>query len=168
METKKYTAVRRIQFCCGHRVHLHESKCRNMHGHNYVVYFHARSAPSTLINKDMDIGEKVQIARKPELDDVGRVIDFSVLKAKLGTWIDDFWDHGFLWYEDDPEMAAVFGATGANNSHKNYMMPCNPTAENMASYLLNHICPAELEGTGVEVYKVVLWETENCFAEVTL
>ena len=38
----------------------------------------------------------------------------------------------------------------------------------MANYLLHVVCPKVLEGTGVRVTGVVLWETENCSAEVGL
>lgn len=134
------TCTRRIQFCAGHRVYNHESKCRNLHGHNYVALFTA-DAP---------------------LDSLGRVIDFSVLKERIGGWIDFNWDHGFLVWEDDTE--ALF-AVGSIPGQKVYQMPYNPTAENMAKYLLERICPGLLEGTGVRVTGVRIWETENCYAE---
>ena len=44
----------------------------------------------------------------------------------------------------------------------------NPTSENMANYLLNTICPELLKDTGVQVYKIKLYETENCYAEAIL
>ena len=82
------TCTRRIQFCAGHRVKNHESKCRNLHGHNYVVWITAK----------LDAGT----------DELGRVVDFSVLKARIGGWIEDAWDHGFiLWDQDDEAIAAV-------------------------------------------------------------
>lgn len=142
---EKISAVRRIQFCAGHRVHKHESKCAHPHGHNYVAYFYARSN---------------------RLDEVGRVIDFSVLKEKIGGWIDRYWDHGFIYFSEDQEMDSIFDA--AFGKYKSYQLYLNPTAENMAEFLLKNICPEVLEGTGVVVHKVVLWETENCFAEVEL
>jgi 6-pyruvoyltetrahydropterin/6-carboxytetrahydropterin synthase len=139
----KVTAVRRLQFCAGHRVFRHESKCRNFHGHNYAVFFHAES-PSGL-------------------DPLGRVIDFGVLKAKLGEWIEEHWDHGMIVWEQDTEaIAASRGVEG----QKLYLLSSNPTAENMALVLLHDVAPRVLEGTGVLVTKVVLWETENCFVEV--
>ncbi len=49
-----------------------------------------------------------------------------------------------------------------------FCLPYNPTAENMADYLLRTVCPEVLIGTGVVVTKVVLWETENCFATAEL
>lgn len=140
------TATRRIQFCVGHRVHQHESKCRNLHGHNLVVFFTAQGSDT-------------------ELDALGRVIDFSVLKAKLGGWVDEHWDHGFvLWAADDEGLAAL----SCMKEQKLHLLPYNPTSENMAHYLLHVVAPEVLKGTGVELVKVVLWETENCSAEATL
>jgi len=136
------TCTRRIQFCAGHRVHLHESKCANMHGHNYVALFEANAAC---------------------LDSIGRVIDFSVLKEKIGGWIDENWDHGFIYRANDLEVAEALDSVPGQ---KRYTMLTNPTAENMAMYLLNEVCPEVLKGTDVDVVKVTLWETENCFAEV--
>lgn len=127
-----------------------------MHGHNYVMYVHAR--PKTTIN----------LYGKPvieKLDTLGRVIDFSVMKKLVGTWIDDNWDHGFICYKEDVEVKnALLSVLG----QKWYMMDNNPTAENMAHYILHDICPHLFHKTDVEIYKVVLWETENCYAEVVL
>ena len=93
---KNITAVRRLQFCAGHRVHLHESKCNNPHGHNYVIYLHA-------------------VADDNQLDSLGRVIDFGVLKQKIGSWIDEFWDHGFIYFIDDKEMVDLLGLLVADH-----------------------------------------------------
>ena len=141
----KIQAVRRIQFCAGHRVMGHEGLCACLHGHNYVAFFHAEA---------------------DDLDSVGRVIDFGVLKEKLGGWVDENWDHGFVYFQDDAEVAEIFARQVP--AHKRFVLPDNPTAENMARYLLEVVGPEQLGGTGVRLVKVVLWETENCFAEVTL
>jgi 6-pyruvoyltetrahydropterin/6-carboxytetrahydropterin synthase len=136
------TCLRRIQFCAGHRVHEHESKCRNLHGHNYVAFFEACGIDA-------------------DLDRLGRVIDFAVLKERIGGWIDQHWDHGFiLWTNDQEAIVAVSGML----AKKLYLMPTNPTAENMAKHLLRDVCPTLMEGSGVKVIKVTIWETENCIA----
>lgn len=137
-------ATRRIQFCAGHRVCEHESVCRNLHGHNYVAFF-------TAIGIDSDV------------DKLGRVIDFGVLKEKLGGWIFDNWDHAFIVAEFDDLAKMAVHCMGDN--HRTFIMLKNPTAENMARYLLDVVAPEVLKGTGVLVIKVVLWETENCYAE---
>ena len=141
----KPTCTRRIQFCAGHRVAGHENKCRNLHGHNYVVFFEAEA--------------------DDHLDSIGRVIDFGVLKERLGGWIDTHWDHGFILGRDDHQARAVIGGMAGQ---KQFYLPMNPTAEWMADYLLYDVCPMELEGTGVTVRRVVLWETENCYATAEL
>lgn len=143
------SCVRRIQFCAGHRVVNHESKCRNLHGHNYVAFIHARA---------------------PELDAIGRVIDFSVLKDRVGSWIDRHWDHGLILWRDDPLGQHLVNAMRCAElpPQKRWPLAANPTAENMADFLLRVVCPEQLAGSGVEVFRVVLWETENCYAEVSL
>lgn len=135
------TCTRRIQFCSGHRVFGHEGKCRHLHGHNYIVFITAQAK---------------------ELDSVGRVIDFSVLKERIGGWIDQYWDHGCVLWEGDTQAIA---AVKSCEPSKIFLLPTNPTAENMADYLLMVACPKQLDGTGVSVKSVVLWETENCYAE---
>ena len=143
----KYTCTRRIQFCAGHRVYKHESKCANIHGHNYVLYIHARPIKG--------------------LDPIGRVIDFSILKKWMGDWIDEHWDHGFIFFNQDAALKKLFNDV-VFILHKSYILYANPTAENMAAHLLNDICPDLFHDTQIEVYKIVLWETENCFVEVEL
>jgi len=139
------TATRRIQFCCGHRIHMHESKCRHLHGHNYVAFF-------TAVKLDAN------------LDGLGRVIDFAVLKDRLGSWIEANWDHGFIVWRGDDEARKALAVMG--DQQKLFFLDRNPTAENMARFLIDEVAPSVLEGTGVVVKQVVLWETENCYAEV--
>ena len=141
----RVTAVRKLQFCAGHRVHMHESKCRHLHGHNYEVHFHAESASG--------------------LDALGRVIDFGVLKERLGGWLEANWDHGLVLWEADAEAIA---AARLLSDQKIYLLSANPTAENMALALLHEVAPQALAGTGVTVTRVVLWETANCYTEVSL
>lgn len=151
---KPPVCCRKIGFDAGHRVVNHESKCAHLHGHRYTAEIYARSY---------------------QLDGVGRVIDFSVIKDLIGGWIDDKWDHGLVLWEKDPfcmvfRDLAIKGTeySTARIMQKMYCIPDNPTAENMAGYLLNTICPSLLKDTAIEVFKIRLWETPNCFAEAEL
>lgn len=149
--------VRSFSIDCGHRVYGHESKCANLHGHTYRVDVHAQ--PGTL---------RGRLVQNPppeeELDGLGRVIDFSVLKERIGAWLDEHWDHGFIAAEHDAEAREALAALAS----KLYVLPYNPTAENMARHLLLVICPALMNDTGVVVTRVVVQETPNCRAEVAL
>ena len=135
------SCTRKLWFCAGHRVKGHEGKCRHLHGHNYIVYITAQAS----------------------LDSIGRVIDFGVLKEQFGSFIDDNFDHGFLVWEDDKEVIDVLKNMG---EQKVFVMPTNPTAENIAQFLLDNSGDI-LDSKGVEVTMVKVYETENCFAVAT-
>ena len=145
MVTGKVTCTRRLHFCAGHRVLRHEGKCANLHGHNYVVFITAQA---------------------DSLDEVGRVVDFSVLKERIGTWIDLNWDHKFLLYSKDEDAIAAVKRVNADDA--TVLLPFNPTAENIALHLLREVGPLLMQGTGVCLSSVVVHETENCSAEVSL
>ena len=132
------TCTRKLEFDAAHRVKLHESKCKNLHGHRYVVEVTAQA---------------------PQLDALGRVVDFGVLKQKLGDWLDDNWDHEtILWQEDKPLGDAISAATG----QPIFYLPTNPTAENMAKYLLEEICTNLFEAPLV-ITQILIRETPNCW-----
>jgi 6-pyruvoyltetrahydropterin/6-carboxytetrahydropterin synthase len=145
-ELKMQTAVRKVHFCYGHRVMNHESKCATLHGHNGIVWIHA----TPII----------------DLDNLGRVIDFSVLKEVVGGWIDTNWDHTMILFSEDKITCEL--VSKAPSFKKPYIMEKNPTAENLAHHLLYDICPKILKGKGVIISKITFWETENCYAEQSL
>lgn len=136
-------AVRKIHFCAGHRVLNHESKCANAHGHNYVLWAYANAT---------------------QLDSIGRVIDFSVIKEKLGGWIEENWDHTFLINERDSTLITIGHYLSKNKPV--YICPFNPTAEEMAKYLIELICPMLFKNDEIYISKIILYETENCYVEV--
>lgn len=129
----------------GHRVVGHEGKCLHLHGHNYRIHF-------TVAQKNLGV------------DDIGRVLDFSVIKSRLCQWLEEHWDHKFMVWELDP------WATGLAQLDPEGVIwvPFNPTAENMAEYLLRTVSPQQLEGTGCEVVVVAVEETRKCSAAVSL
>ena len=111
------TIMRRIKFCAGHRLYRHGGKCEFFHGHNYIADFYVTG---------------------DEVDDVGRVIDFADLKRLFKGWLDEHWDHGFVLNQADENGLA---AVKIVEPCKYYVLPYNPTAENMAIYLLHEVCP---------------------------
>lgn len=134
----RISAERFHDFSAGHRVCGHENKCRFLHGHNYRAHF-------------VCVGE---------LDAIGRVIDFGVIKTLLCQWLEDNWDHRFLVWADDPMLPALQEADEASI----VVVPFNPTAENMAEHLVNVVGPAQLAGTGVSLWACKVEETAKCSA----
>ena len=118
------TATRYHDISCGHRVCGHESKCAHLHGHNYRVTFECAGETESL-------------------DELGRVLDFSVIKEKLCMWLENEWDHHFLVWKE----------------------AFNPTAENIAHHLATVVAPECLRGSGVRVIRCTVEETRKCSAE---
>lgn len=135
----RITINRKIEFDAGHRVYRHESKCNNIHGHRYVV----------------------EIECSGELDSLGRVVDFSVIKSIFGKWIDDNLDHGMIVFKDDPIKFEL--ESGALSGHKYFVMDSNPTAENLSEMLYRE-ATAQLKSLGIAVDSITVWETPNCRA----
>jgi len=100
--------VRQLKFCAGHRLYRHESKCAFFHGHNYRV--------------DVEV---VGVGGGTEVDSVGRIVDFSMIKKRMLGWLDDNWDHGFLIFEEDENALAAIKMVQPT---KYFVMPYNPTA----------------------------------------
>ena len=91
---------------------------------------------------------------------MGRTLDFSVIKSLLCQWLEDTWDHRFLVWEQDPMRDALIDLDPEGVVATTF----NPTAENMAEYLLRHVGPIMLMGTGCWLTNVVVEETAKCSA----
>lgn len=135
------SCTRKIEFDSAHRVLNHESKCKYLHGHRYVleVTFQA-----------------------PELDNLGRVIDFGLIKDRIKKWVDDMLDHTTILYEKDHNLGSLIAQ---ETGQKIYYMKSNPTAENIAIHLGNEILPFLFKDfTDLKITQVKLYETPNCSA----
>lgn len=135
------SATRYHDISCGHRVYGHESKCAHLHGHNYRVHFTVE-------------------AYRGGLDSIGRVMDFSVIKSRLCAWLEETWDHKFLICTDDP-LAEVLKR---HDPEGVVVVQFNPTAENMARYLLHVVGPFALRSTACILTRVSVEETRKCSA----
>ena len=138
------TCTRRLEWDAMHRIPRHESKCRAFHGHRYAA-------------------EITCLA--PELDALGRVVDFGVVKERVGGWIDQHWDHTAILMRGDPDPAAQALAE-ANERHGRpvYWLERAPTAEVIVAELAR-VAAELLADTGVTVVRIRLWETPNGSAE---
>lgn len=137
-----YRIHRYHDFSAGHRVYGHESKCAHLHGHNYRVHF--------------DVAPKQGTGKN--LDELGRVIDFSVLKRLLCDWLEANWDHKFLIWEEDPDRFYLYQIDPKGVVFAAF----NPTAENMAHYLVTVVAPILLLDEDVELVSCTIEETRKC------
>lgn len=101
-----YYVTKRIEVSACHKLQLsYESKCTNIHGHNWIITVYCKAEK---LNAD------------------GMVIDFKHIKDIIHTRL----DHGYL----------------------NDILPFNPTAENIARWVVEQI---------PECYKSVVQESEG-------
>lgn len=128
-----YRIAREIDFCYGHRLLNYEGKCRHLHGHN---------------------GKAVITIESPRLDQRGMVLDFSEIKDRVSTWIDDNLDHRMILHRQDPVVPVL-----EKMGEPMYLMDANPTAENIARLIFQYTA-----SQGFAVVEVRLWETPKCVA----
>ena len=137
--TTTITMTKRLEIDAGHRLVGHEGKCAHLHGHRYAFEITCSA---------------------DALDNVGRVIDFSVIKQHVGGWLDKHLDHGFIVNVQDHALGAFLLETGS----KCYVMDGNPTAENLAALVLWE-ARVLLGPFGVHVVSVRCYETPTSSAE---
>jgi 6-pyruvoyltetrahydropterin/6-carboxytetrahydropterin synthase len=126
-----------------HRIAGHEGNCKAFHGHRYV----AELAMTSLA-----------------LDRIGRIIDFGVVKEKVGSWIRDHWDHTAILDRND-RTAAVEQIVAENRiaGRDVYLLDGPPTAEKIAEELFR-VASDFLAPSGIKLTYIRIWETPNCSA----
>ena len=107
------------EFESAHRIVGYEGKCRRLHGHNWTVE---------------------AVVKGRELDRLGMLIDFKILKAALSAVLDEF-DHQYL--NELPAFATM-----------------NPTAENLARVIFERMsASAVFEGSSARMAAIKIFET---------
>ena len=107
-------------FEAAHFIRGYAGKCARLHGHNWTVE---------------------AIIRGEELDELGMLVDFKILKAELKKILDDF-DHRFL------------------NELETFAQD-NPTAENLARKIYQRLAASEIFSGSTKLYAVKVHESPN-------
>ena len=144
------TITRKLEFDAGHRIPDHNSQCRNLHGHRYTL----------LITLTGDV------AQQAGASDNGMIMDFSDVKALAKLHLVDVWDHAFLVYRHDTVVRSFLDSLP---DHKTVVLDTVPTVENLAQAAFAILQPAyhDRYGRALSLAGVTLYETPNCWAEVT-
>lgn len=129
-----FQATKWIEVDAAHRVALHGSKCRNVHGHRYRVE------------------ATVEGPLHPTGSEAGMVADFGHIKTRLLEVVDAKVDHALMLWVADPlatqlvpandlELAKRALSSGepdvwvmVANVGKVVLLPCHPTAEELARH----------------------------------
>ena len=121
---------RDIPFCYGHRLMNYSGKCRNLHGHNGIARI---------------------VVEGDQLDPNGMLLDISLIKELVQTWVDESLDHTMILSRDDPLLPVL-----RDRGERVFVMDDNPTAENLAKLVFNYA-----KKVGLPVVEVIFWETEK-------
>lgn len=147
MDTLEHEITRQIGIDAGHRVPFHGSKCRHLHGHRYTI-------EATCRGKLIAAGEQS-----------GMVLDFGFLKDEMMSVIDAPADHAMLIWRGDELLPALQPLCG-----KLLVVPCIPTAENLAAYWFEKLAERVRIRSEGNAYlsRIRVHETPNCFADYPL
>ena len=107
-------------FSSAHNLRGYKGKCEDLHGHNWRVEVSAGSE---------------------QLDNIGMVVDFKVLKEELKSIMSDL-DHKYL-------------------NDLDYFKEFNPTSENIARYIYEKMSAKRPD---IKVRAVTVWETDTSSA----
>lgn len=159
--------TRRIEFDAGHRIPDHKSKCRNIHGHRYVL-------ECTIEGPVID---------DPGAADNGMVVDFGDLKNLMTDLIGEPWDHALLVWKEDKQLInalelfeqlqddsePVYSGDEVRPAsprapHKTVVLDFPPTVERLAIHV--YAVLARALPSPIRLSRVKMWETPNCFAEI--
>jgi 6-pyruvoyltetrahydropterin/6-carboxytetrahydropterin synthase len=140
--------TRRLEFDAGHRIPLHHSQCRHLHGHRYALEV-------TLS------GEIINDARS---SNDGMVMDFGDVKEIAKVHLIDKWDHAFLVAASDKPVVDFLDTLPG---HKTVVLDAVPTAENLARIAFKILEPLyrDTYGNHLRLERVRLYETPNCWAD---
>ena len=128
-----YQVTQELPFCYGHRLLHYVGKCARLHGHNGVARI---------------------VLRREALDQQGMVVDFDAIEKSVRGFVDEQLDHRLLLHRDDPLVPALT-ALGEPFTKVDF----NPTAENNARFLFEHV-----ERAGFPVVEVQLVEVQGSIA----
>lgn len=137
------TIFRKGTFDAAHRVMNEKMKCFNLHGHTYLYEIHFGFFT---------------------MESIGYAIDFKEIKRVAMQFIDDFFDHATIVNPSDEiviktciDLNSKYWVMTLNNGSY-----CNPTVENIAKELFVLLYLLMRDYEGLELVKIVLYETPNC------
>ena len=134
--------TKEFRFEMAHALYGYDGLCKNIHGHSYRLAVTVRG--------------KVQHKHGTPKD--GMVLDFDILKSIVKPAIVNKYDHSLVLNINSPHADIDLSAFD-----KVYYLPYQPTSENLVLDFAQTI--KKQLPSSIELYKVVLSETQTSFAE---
>jgi 6-pyruvoyltetrahydropterin/6-carboxytetrahydropterin synthase len=134
--------TKEFRFEGAHALPGYDGKCRNIHGHSYLMYVTVK-------------GENLNGTNSPK---EGMVVDFKQLKAIVNENIVDVLDHALIMHAASPlsqELAQAYPNV--------IMVDFQPSTENLICWFAQVL--SDKLPQGVELFSIKLYETAGSFAE---
>lgn len=136
-----FTITKRLKDCSiAHRLVNYNGRCANLHGHSYHVEI------------------ELKVAGQQEN---GISVDFNDFK-EIDNFLQDNWDHAVLVNSSDKSLVNFLRV----EKQKYFLLPSNPTAENMCIYLKDLVKNHFKDYNNIVDIKVRIWETETSICEL--
>ncbi|WP_408954435.1 6-pyruvoyl trahydropterin synthase family protein [Natroniella sp. ANB-PHB2] len=148
----KLSITKEFTWDMAHMLASHQGLCKNLHGHTYKLQVEVTRNSEQLITESEAAS--------------GMVLDFKDLKKVVKEEIIDPFDHAFVYWTGSSDVVEhQIAELLQKEGRKVVKVDFRPTAEEMAVYFLE-VLNAKLEGEGVRVSRVKVWETPTSFAEI--
>lgn len=137
-----FKTAKQFTFDMAHMLDEHDGKCKNLHGHTYIL--------------QVEVSGELQTfgAKK------GMVMDFSDLKEKVKHHILDKMDHAFIYDTTSERESQIAQLLNQLNS-KTFGIPTRTTAEAMSQFIFQTL----KQEAQLPVSLVRLWETPSSYCE---
>ena len=134
--------TKEFRFEGAHALPGYDGKCRNIHGHSYIMYVTVKGSPINGTGSPKD----------------GMVVDFKQLKDIVNENIIDKFDHALIMHTSSPLSQELA------NAYPNVMLvDFQPSTENLLCYFAQAL--KDKMPQGVELFSLKLHETASSFAE---
>ena len=134
--------TKEFRFEGAHALPGYDGRCRNLHGHSYLMYVTIK-------------GEPLNGTQSPK---EGMVMDFKLLKSIVNEQIIDKFDHALILRNDAPEALEL------SEEYSNIVLvDFQPTCENLICYFAEVIMARLPEN--ITLHSLKLHETASSFVE---
>ena len=134
--------TKEFRFEGAHALMGYDGRCRNLHGHSYILYVTIK-------------GEPLNGTQSPK---EGMVIDFKILKSIVNESILDIFDHAVILHKD-----ATLSEEVAKEYDNVVLTDFQPSTENLICYFAEKISKSLPEN--VQLFSLKLHETASSYAE---
>jgi len=126
-----------FEFCAARKLFNCNDLRSNIHGNNFML-------------------EVIYIDKNKKIEQIRSNSPLEV----IDLWIKENFDYSLILYSKDPIVEVLF-STDITKDMRIYLLPMEPTSENLIIYLKDSIFPEILRGKNIDIKEVRLFEDKK-------